>query len=54
MKLRILDRGKEKEIEVKFWSFLKCTVLVQLTMAGIIYGAMFIIFLFMAFAGILK
>ena len=49
MKLRIIDKGKEKYIEVKFWSFLKCTILVQLVIAGFTYAFLFFIFFVFGF-----
>jgi len=39
--MKLLVDGKYKE--VGFWSFMKCTVLVQLAMAGLFYGALFAI-----------
>ena len=38
-------------IEVKFWSFVKCVVLVQLTMMGITYGVMGICLLIYGLTG---
>ena len=56
MKLRIIDeKGKEKIINVKFWSFFKCNLLVELALAGIIYGVIIFMwiwfFLIMGLAG---
>ena len=51
-KIKLSMKDKEEQyIEVKFWSFLRCTILVQMAMAGIIYGAIFIVLMFMAFIG---
>jgi hypothetical protein len=33
----------EKYVEVGFWSFLKCSLLVQLAMLGLFYGAVLVL-----------
>lgn len=44
MKLKTIDeKGKEKYIEVGFWSFMKCAFLTQLALTGIVYGAIMIV-----------
>ena len=35
MRLKINIDGQEKWLEVNFWSFMKCTLLVQLALTGI-------------------
>ena len=46
MKLRIIDdKGKEKVLNVRFWSFFKCNLWVELALAGIIYGAFVILWI---------
>lgn len=45
MKL-VLNNGKF--LNVSFWSFVKFHVLTQLTLAGIIYGILFIFWLMMS------
>ena len=43
MKLRTYDaKGEVKFIEVGFWSFLKCNLLVQLAMLGLFYAAVIV------------
>ncbi len=38
MELKINNKYQE----VNFWSFMKCSILVQLAFAGMIYGTLFI------------
>jgi len=40
MKLRY---GDDMFIEVHFWSFVKCTILAQLTIAALVYGTLFLV-----------
>ena len=42
MKLKIRDGKKEKELEVDFWSFFKCTMFSFLVMYGILFCLGFI------------
>lgn len=49
MKLK-LNNGQE--LEVSFWSFMKCHVLVNLALVGIVYGIMGIFFLVLLMAGL--
>ena len=46
MKLKIFEKGKEKFVEVGFWSFFKCNLLVNLALVGIVYGALLVLFIF--------
>ena len=39
MILKTINKGKEEYIEVKFWSFMKCQMLVSLALTGMIWGA---------------
>jgi len=39
MKLKINDKYEE----VDFWSFMKCNVLVQLALIGLVYGSLFLL-----------
>ena len=39
MRLKIDNKYQE----VGFWSFMKCSVLIQLALGGMIYGAMFLL-----------
>jgi hypothetical protein len=52
--MKLLMNGKY--VEVGFWSFLKCTLLVQLAMLGLFYGAILVLTVVVvmlgAFAGV--
>ncbi len=39
----------EEYIEVGFWSFLKCSILTQLGLLGIIYGSLLVLGILMTF-----
>jgi len=39
--MKLLIDGKYKE--VGFWSFMKCSILIQLALMGLIYGGIFLI-----------
>lgn len=45
MKLKINNKYEE----VDFWSFMKCNVLVQLALTGLIYGALFFLVILFEF-----
>jgi hypothetical protein len=44
MRLKVFTKGKEEYMEVGFWSFAKCSILVSLAMTGIVYGAVLVLF----------
>ena len=52
------SRGEEMKLllnnkyeEVGFWSFMKCTLLVQLALTGLIYAGFFILGMILVFGG---
>lgn len=54
MKLKTINnKGEEEFINVDFWSFFKCYFIVNMTLAGIIYGIVFILAFIFGLLGIL-
>ncbi len=55
MKLYYSEKGKDKPqiLEVDFWSFMKCNLLANLALTGIVYGTMFVFFIFLLILGML-
>jgi hypothetical protein len=45
MRLKVISKGKEEYMEVGFWSFAKCSILVSLAMTGVVYGAALVLFI---------
>jgi len=48
--MKLLINNKYQD--VNFWSFLKCTILTQLGLLGLIYGTLFVIGIAIAISGL--
>jgi hypothetical protein len=47
----INNKGKEEIMNVSFWSFFKCNLLVQLASVGLVYTALFLFIIIILIIG---